>query len=75
MNRRSFLRFLGLASLAPAALVRAAEKSAPKHKHCWIDEWDDVPQVDGRMYADVRALMKGRIDEFVGFNFVRTKLM
>jgi len=35
----------------------------------------NVDQVDSVLYNDVRALMKGRLDEFAGFRFVRTQLL
>jgi capsid protein len=35
----------------------------------------NVDQVDSVLYNDVRALMKGKLDEFVGFRFIRTQLL
>ena len=35
----------------------------------------NVDQVDSVLYNDVRALMKGRVDEFAGFHFIRTQLL
>ena len=35
----------------------------------------NVDQVDSVLYNDVRALMKGRLDEFAGFRFIRTQLL
>ena len=35
----------------------------------------NVDQVDSVLYNDVRALMKGRFDEFGGFRWIRTQLL
>jgi Phage capsid protein len=35
----------------------------------------NVDQVDSVLYNDVRALMKGRFDEFAGFRWIRTQLL
>jgi hypothetical protein len=35
----------------------------------------NVDQVDSVLYNDVRALMKGRFDEFAGFHWIRTQLL
>ena len=35
----------------------------------------NVDQVDSVLYVDVRALMKGRFDEFAGFRWIRTQLL
>jgi hypothetical protein len=35
----------------------------------------NVDQVNNVLYNDVRALYKGRIDEFMGFRFIRTQLL
>lgn len=35
----------------------------------------NVDQVDSVLYNDVRALMKGRLDEFAGFRWIRTQLL
>jgi hypothetical protein len=35
----------------------------------------NVDQVDSVLYNDVRALMKGKLDEFSGFRFIRTQLL
>jgi len=35
----------------------------------------NVDQVDNVLYVDVRALMKGRFDEFSGFRWIRTQLL
>lgn len=35
----------------------------------------NVDQVDNVLYSDVRALMKGRVDEFLGYRFIRTQLL
>ena len=35
----------------------------------------NVDQVDSVLYNDVRALMKGRFDEFAGFRWLRTQLL
>lgn len=35
----------------------------------------NVDQVDSVLYNDVRALMKGRFDEFAGYRWIRTQLL
>ena len=35
----------------------------------------NVDQVDNVLYADVRALMQGRLTEFLGFHWIRTQLL
>lgn len=35
----------------------------------------NVDQVNSVLYNDVRALMKGRLDEFAGFRWIRTQLL
>jgi hypothetical protein len=35
----------------------------------------NVDQIDSVLYNDVRALMKGRFDEFAGFRWIRTQLL
>jgi len=35
----------------------------------------NVDQVDSVLYVDVRALMKGKFDEFAGFRWIRTQLL
>ena len=46
----------------------------------WVDDVDaqlleDFPQVTHQSFEEVRALQSGKIDTFVGFDFVRTPLL